>query len=254
MSNSPPNRLIVIAGPSCAGKSPLAKALARIHPELCENLEPVVLYNSRAPRVGEKDGVDYHFRKQTDIEALGEQDPDRYVVMDVRGDTQALDLEALAALLKKGDALFEGNPFVGKELVSRARKNGTPCVNVFVSPLSGEEITSLSGQPGVEIESLVTDVMRRKLLRRTRKQKGEISLRDLEEIERRCGSAWTEIQDAVHFDHVLPNHDGEDSENWDAFYHPLGDARRTFLAVAALLRGDDPPLGVESWRDGFPPS
>jgi hypothetical protein len=32
-----------------------------------------------------------------------------------------------------------------------------------------------------------------------------------------------------------PNHDGEASENWDAFYYPLGDAREALLAFAALL-------------------
>ena len=32
---------------------------------------------------------------------------------------------------------------------------------------------------------------------------------------------------AHHFQHVIVNHDGEDSENWNAFYFPLGDARRT---------------------------
>ena len=32
-----------------------------------------------------------------------------------------------------------------------------------------------------------------------------------------------------------PNHDGEASENWDAFCYPLGDAREALLAFAALL-------------------
>ena len=244
-------RLVVIAGPSCVGKSPLAKALERLHPELFEILQPVVLYNSRAPRPGEKDGVDYHFRKSEEILALGESDPDRYVVMDVRGDTQALDRVELASLLDSGDALFEGNPFVGKELVRGARKGGTPCLNVFVSPLSGEEIRFLSAEPGVSMEKLVTDVMRRKLLRRTRRLKGEPSIKDLEEVERRAGSAWAEIRDGEHFDHVIPNHDGEDSENWDAFYHPIGDARKAFGAVVALLRGEEPPEFVECWKAGL---
>ncbi len=88
--------------------------------------------------------------------------------------------------------------------------------------------------------------MRRKLLRRTRRQKTELSLKDLEEIERRAGSAYRELQEARHFDHVIPNHDGEDSENWDAFYYPLGDARKALLAVAALLRGEA-ASGTEKW-------
>ena len=98
MSAGAAGRLVILSGPSCVGKSPLAKALARFHPELSANLQPIVLFNSRSPRPGERDGEDYHFRTRDRIERL--RDQDRYVVMDVRGDLQALDLEDLAALLQ----------------------------------------------------------------------------------------------------------------------------------------------------------
>lgn len=63
------------------------------------------------PGLGEADGVDYHFRSRDQIEALA-ADTARYVMLDVRGDLQVLDLNGLDALLAKGDAFFEGNPFV----------------------------------------------------------------------------------------------------------------------------------------------
>jgi guanylate kinase len=116
-----------------------------------------------------------------------------------------------------------------------------------VSPLSKEEIIYLKGQPNVSLPDLVTDVMRRKLLVRTRRQKKELSLKDLENIERRAASAYRELQDAHYFDHVIANHDGEDSDNWDAFYYPLGDARKSLLKFAALLRGET-PHGIEHWE------
>ena len=47
---------------------------------------------------------------------------------------------------------------------------------------------------------------------------------------------------------MIPNHDGEDSENWEAFYYPLGKARRAFLMVVALLRGQE-PTGAERWEE-----
>src|SRR5262245_42257694 len=97
-------RLIILSGPSCVGKSPLEKALDRFFPQLRQRLKKLVLYNSRAPRPGEMDGKDYHFRTREHIEALRSQE--RYVVLDVRGDLQALDLEELSELLKKGDLLF----------------------------------------------------------------------------------------------------------------------------------------------------
>jgi len=239
-------RLVILAGPSCVGKSPLAKALARCYPELSRLLQPVVLYNSRTPRPGEADGVDYHFRSRSDVEVL-RREPERYVVMDVRGDLQALDLTELDALLAKGDAFFEGNPFVGCALLTHERLAGVPRLSIFVAPLSGAEISYLARQRGVSLADLVADVMRRKLLRRTSRQKGILSLPDLENIERRCRSAYGELGFAHRFDHVIPNHDGEDSEHWDAFHFPLGDARRALLAVAGLLEGGAPE-GIERWE------
>jgi hypothetical protein len=55
---------------------------------------------------------------------------------------------------------------------------------------------------------------------------------------------------AHHFQHVIVNHDGEDSENWNAFYFPLGDARRTLDAFVALLQGFD-VQEVEQWEKDF---
>jgi len=160
---------------------------------------------------------------------------------------QALDLEEVQALLQSGDALFEGNPFVGKTLLTHPQLANVSKVSAFLSPLSKEEILYLKNpERNLDLKELVTDVMRRKLLRRTRKQKGELSLKDLENIERRAGSAHGELLEAWHFDYVLANHDGEDSDNWEAFYYPLGDARASLKAFVALL-GGKVPAGAEKW-------
>lgn len=241
------HRLIIFSGPSCVGKSPLAKALARFHPEIHKSLQPLVLYNSRAARPGEMDGVDYHFRSRQEIEDLKKKQ--NFVVMDVRGDLQALDIDELTQNLQKSDIFFEGNPFVGRALQTHSSLGEINRLSIFMSPLSREEIIFLKDvQPEVSLPDLVTDIMRRKLLRRTRKQKGELSLKDLENIEKRAGSAYRELQDAHYFDHVIPNHDGEDSENWDAFYHPLGDARKAFQAFVLLLEGKR-SFPAEKWEE-----
>ena len=246
MTTSAAGRLVILSGPSCVGKSPLARALARFHPELHQRLQKLVLYNSRAARPGEADGVDYHFRTRTQIEAMRAQE--RFAVLDVRGDLQALDLPALVALLERGDAFFEGNPFIGRLLQTHPALTRVRRLSVFMSPLSREEILFLR-EPArnVVLPELVTDVMRRKLLRRTRRQTGELSLKDLENIERRAGSAFLELQEAAQFEHVIPNHDGEDSDNWDAFYYPLGDARDALLAFVELLEGRV-PAQAEKWE------
>jgi len=249
MTPSTAGRLVVLSGPSCVGKSPLDRALARFHPDLHRRLQKVVLFNSRDPRPGERDGVDYHFRPRTQIEALRAQE--RFAVLDVRGDLQALDLAELAASLGRGDGFFEGNPFVGRLLQNHPALAQIQRLSVFLAPLSKDEILFLKDPArNLSLPDLVTDVMRRKLLRRTRRQKGELSLPELENIERRAGSAFRELQEAVHFDWVIPNHDGEDSDNWEAFYCPLGDARRALLAFVDLLEGRI-PVCAEKWEAGL---
>jgi guanylate kinase len=121
-----------------------------------------------------------------------------------------------------------------------------------MSPLSRDEILFLKAEPSVSLPDLVADVMRRKLLRRTRRQKGELSFKDLENSEKRAASAYRELQEAHYFQYVIPNHDGEDSENWDAFYHPLGDARVALLAFVSFLTGKTSSR-VEHWEKDLIP-
>jgi guanylate kinase len=245
-------RFVMLSGPSCVGKGPLHDALKRFYPQLEQKLEKLVLFNSRAPRPGEQDGVDYHFRSRREIEALHGQE--EYIVLNVRGDLQALDVENLRELLSgEQDAFFEGNPFVSTQAKKSPLLSDVPTLSVFLSPLSRDEILYLKNSAKqVSLPGFVTDVMRRKLLRRTQKQKGILSLKDLQNIERRAKSAYKEMQLAWHFDHVIPNHDGEDSENWDAFYYPIGDARKALLAFAAILSGEEAEY-AEKWDQGLLP-
>jgi guanylate kinase len=175
-------------------------------------------------------------------------------VLDVRGDLQAVDIEALTMVLQRSDAFFEGNPFVGRMLQTHPFLTNIEHLSIFVSPLGKDEIAYLKApERHIHLPELVTDVMRRKLLRRSRRQKGELSLADLENIETRARSAYRELQEAWHFQHVIPNHDGEDSDHWDAFYYPIGDARKALEALAALLEGESPP-SVEQWEQDVLPA
>jgi guanylate kinase len=126
-------------------------------------------------------------------------------------------------------------------------------LSIFLSPISKEEVIYLQApERNVSLPDLVTEIMRRKLLRRTRRQKLELSANDLENIERRAASAYRELREAWHFDYVIPNHDGEDSDNWEAFYYPLGDARKALKAFAGLLEGRI-PAEVEKWEEELIP-
>jgi guanylate kinase len=251
MSPDRSGRLVILSGPSCVGKSPLHKALAKFHPELNQPLHKLVLVNSREPRPGEIDGVDFHFRARAQVEAL-RADP-RYAVFEARSDLQAVNLEELESRLRQSDVFFEGHPSVGRALQTHPRLAEIKRLSIFVSPLAKEEIVYLKApERNVSLEELLTDVMRRKLLRRTRRQKGELSAADLKNIEGRASSAYRELQTAWHFDYVIPNHDGEDSDHWEAFYYLIGDARKTLEAFAGLLEGVV-QAGVEKWEEELVP-
>lgn len=251
MSSNETGRLVILSGPSCAGKSPLYKAFGKFYPELQSQLQKLVLVNSRAPRPGELDGVDFHFRTRAQVEAL--RADNQYAVIEARSDLHALDVQELENLLRGGDVFFEGNPSVGRALQTHPRLASVNRLTIFLSPLSKEEIGYLKAQRNMSLQEFLTDIMRRKLLRRTRRQKENLSAKDLEDIETRASSAYRELQLAWHFQHVIPNHDGEDSDNWEAFYYLIGDARKTLDAFAALLKGHVPP-SVEKWEEDLMPA
>lgn len=241
-------RLVILSGPSCVGKGPLYAALKKFYPGLAGRLTKFVLYDSRAPRPGEVDGVDFHFRSRQFIEGL--RDQPQFRVFEVRSDLQAMDTRELQLRCTSDatrEVFFEGNPFIGSGLLDLAEALHVPVLSIFLSPLIAEEIVELKTRtPGVCLPEFIADVMRRKLLRRTTRLKGNLSQKDLENIEIRATSAYGEMQQAWRFDHVIPCHDGEDSEHWDAFYYPIGDARQALGAFAALLEGRN-AARVEKW-------
>jgi guanylate kinase len=226
--------------------------LRKFYPDLAGRLKQVVLYNSRDPRPGEQEGVDYYFRSRAEIEELAKQSG--YTSAIVRGDLQAIEAASIRAILDQGqDAFFEGNPFIPAKLSELRELQEIPTLRVFLSPLSQDEILFLKDpQQRTNLEKLLTDIMRRKLLRRTKRQKINLSLKDLENIENRVASAIVELREGWKFDFVIPNHDGEDSEHWDAFYYPIGDARKALLAFATLLQGET-LSGVEKWEKDLVP-
>jgi guanylate kinase len=164
-------RLVLLSGPSCVGKGPLVSALRRHHPELAAQLVPLVLHNSRVPRPGEADGVDYHFRSRAEIERLASSPG--FVACDVRGDFQGLELAMIEGILDSGhDAFFEGNPFIPEMLREAGVLDQYPTLTVFLSPLTRDEIVYLRDPARrVDLASFVADVMRRKLLARTVREK-----------------------------------------------------------------------------------
>ena len=240
------NSLVLLSGPSCVGKGPLLAAVKRLCPSVAGKLRKVLLYNNRDPRPGEVDGVEYRFRAQEEILVFRERAD--FIVLEVRpGNFQALAREEIEdAIRTPGIPFLEAFcGFLG-EIERSGWLKRDEILSVFLSPLSKEEIVFLKQQGNVTLEDFVSGVMRRKLLRRTQKQKGSLSRRDLDDIEKRVGTAYEELRAACRYDYVIPNHDGEDSENWDQFYYPIGDARKALLSFVDVLDGKKPRFG-EKW-------
>ncbi len=239
-------RLVLLGGPSCVGKGPLCKALETFYPELYGNLHRLVLYNSRNPRPAEREGIDYYFRSREEMEKM--RGRDNFILLDVRGDLQGLDVNRLLHILRQGqDVLFEGNPFIPEVLWNSPQMSEVPMLKVFLSPVSRREVLWLKSK-NADISEIIIDVMRRKLLRRTQRQKGILSFTDLDNIKERSTSAPAELRLACHFDWVIPNHDGEDGENWSAFHYPLGDAFLALQTFASILLGEEPTAWGEHWE------
>jgi len=237
------NKLILLTGPSGVGKTPIFKALGTLYPALYNSITSLVLYNSRKPRPNEQEGKDYYFRDAKEIVEKAKEP--HFFSFNVRGDTQGVDVAQLRSQLETSTVFYEGNPFVAKTLVTEPSLEDIPKVSVFVSPLSAEEIT-LFAEHREDLEEVVTDIMRYKLLQRTQEHTGELSDSDVQKVENRARSAYSELQMAGEFDHVLVNHDGEESPHWQQFTYPIGDARLAVVTIAAVLRQQSAPA-LEQW-------
>ncbi|HIJ82637.1 MAG: guanylate kinase [Magnetococcales bacterium] len=233
------SRIIVLAGPSCVGKRPLFAAFRRFYPETAAKFKRLVLFNDRTPHPGEDDGVDYYFRSRMELEAMRYKEG--FVVADVRGNLQALEIAQVRRIFDAGNIpYYEGNPFVPSKLWDEGALDQFSQLPVFLSPLSREEILFLrSPERRVDLNAFVREVQRRKLLRRATSRKQYLSLKDLEDIEHGAGSAYLELREAWKFRHILVSYDSGDGDNWDAFHFPLGNARKTLLAFAALVAGQE---------------
>lgn len=224
-------KIVLLSGPSCVGKTPLLKALARRHPEIAWGRP--VLYTSRAPRPSERDGVDYHFRSETEIIALP---PERFVVAKTRRIWQAVDLDELTALVERFSLIiYDVHPALVEKLVAHPRITDFPIniVRVFLQPATLEEIADLQRVMEVSKQEATAAMMTPKLIARALQQGTELTPTVLLDIRVRAARAWEEILIGASYDDVLINRDGEDSPHWS---DPMtGDAARTLAAFVRII-------------------
>lgn len=128
---SPRGKLVVISGPSGAGKTSVCRALKQD-----PDVEFSVSATTRAPRAGERDGVDYHFLSREDFQRR-------------LAENQFLEWATYAGNLygtprwPMDQALARGRTFLVEIEVKgtrQLRERGVPGLYVFIAPPSIEEL------------------------------------------------------------------------------------------------------------------
>jgi guanylate kinase len=123
--------LFVITAPSGAGKTSLIEALLREDP----SLELSISYTTRAPRPGEKNGVDYHF--VDDAEFLAMRGRGEFVESaEVHGYRYGTSKRVIDDALAGGQDLILEIDWQGARQVRAIY----PCIGIFILPPSIEEL------------------------------------------------------------------------------------------------------------------
>jgi guanylate kinase len=144
-------RLFVITAPSGAGKTSLIEALVRDDP----SLKLSISYTTRAPRPGEKDGVDYHFVDDATFLAMRSRG-EFLESAEVHGNRYGTSKRVITEALGKGEDLILEIDWQGARQV---RAIYPDCVGIFILPPSIEELERRMRTRGQDSD----EVIRRRL-------------------------------------------------------------------------------------------
>jgi guanylate kinase len=140
-------RLFVITAPSGAGKTSLIEALIRDDP----SLKLSISYTTRAPRPGEKNGVDYHF--VDDAEFLAMRGRGEFVESaEVHGYRYGTSKHVIADALARGQDLILEIDWQGARQV---RAIYPDCVGIFILPPSVEELERRMRSRALDSEAVI---------------------------------------------------------------------------------------------------
>jgi guanylate kinase len=169
--------LVILSGPSGAGKSALTEYALRSLP----GLKFSISYTTRAPRGGERDGVEYFFTDRAKFESLAAAG-EFLEWAEVHGNYYGTSRSFIDGVLRQGDDAILDIDVQGARAVKASRPDA---VAVFVMPPSFE-------------------ALRERLLRR--------SLDDESVIARRLKIALNEIRSYENYDYLIINDDLKNAE------------------------------------------
>lgn len=149
--------LIILSSPSGAGKS--------FHSRILRQWDPSIRFSvsatTRAPRVGEEDGVDYHFvskKEFKDMVAEGEMLEDAEVFDNYYGSPKA---PVKAAMGAGEDTLFDIDWQGGQQI--RNSSLGNDVVSIFLLPPSMEVLENRLRSRGQDSEEVIANRMAKSL-------------------------------------------------------------------------------------------
>jgi len=152
--------LIVVSGPSGTGKGTICSALLQQHPEIAYSVSAT----TRAPREGERDGVNYYFLQKAEFErmiAAGEL----LEWAEVYGNYYGTPLKKIRERLAEGQDILLEIDTQGALNVKSKMPEG---VLIFIMPPSLEELESRLRGRGTDAEDCI--------LRRLSEAEAEMSL------------------------------------------------------------------------------
>ena len=165
--------LLVISGPSGAGKNSLADVLLRRHPTLRRALTAT----DRPRRLSETQGVDYHFLSTAEFERLiAEEELVEWAV--VYGQYKGIPKRELERALESGQDVLV---LVDIQGAAAVKKFMPQAISVFLAPPSEAE-----------------------LVRRLRERGGDTE----RQVEARISTAREEMSHLEEFDYLVINHQG----------------------------------------------
>ena len=114
--------LIVISGPTCAGKDSVVRELLKKNGNICR----LVTTNSRPKRPEEKEGLDYYFVSRTEFEKLINKDA-FFEWVEYRGDYRGTQKRHIEEALKSGKEVLWRIDVRGVKNIREKVKKTFPC-------------------------------------------------------------------------------------------------------------------------------